>query len=57
MSPPPSNCSTADNGMRQMVRRPRESDGVGNALRQIFSNHSTLPADIGKLLSRLNQND
>ena len=57
MSPPPSNCSTADNGTRHVVRRPRDSDGVGNALRQIFGNPSTLPGDIGKLLSRLNQND
>jgi hypothetical protein len=43
--------------MRHVVRRPRESDGVGNALRQIFGHPSSLPADIGKLLSRLNQND
>lgn len=57
MSPPNSTAGTAQSGMRQMVHPPRQSDGVGNALRQIFGYPSSLPSEFGKLLNRLNQND
>ena len=48
---------TADNDARQVVRRPRQSDGVGNALRQIFTGAPHLPADLSSLLRRLPKDD
>jgi hypothetical protein len=53
MTPSASSSCAAHGGLRQTVRLPRESDGVGNALRQIFSGGSTLPADLRALLNRL----
>ncbi|MEO7388341.1 MAG: hypothetical protein ABIV24_02590 [Sphingomonas sp.] len=40
-----------------MVRLPRESDGVGNALRQIFGGAAVLPSEFTALLNRLNNED
>ncbi len=52
----PSPYSTASQGdMRLAVRRPRASDGVGNALRQVFSGQPTLPQDMACLLNKLSQ--
>lgn len=43
--------------MRQAVRAPRASDGVGNALRQIFGGCAALPPEFSALLLRLNKED
>jgi hypothetical protein len=56
MSPPASSPFSAQRGLRQTVRMPRESDGVGNALRQIFG-ASGMPVEISALLNRLNKED
>jgi hypothetical protein len=53
MSPPDPHSQTAQNDSRQVVRRPRETDGVGNALRQIFTGAPALPSDLASLLRRL----
>ena len=39
--------------MRQMAGRPRQSDGVGNALRQVFNGGAMLPPDLQSLVARL----
>jgi len=57
MTPPASSPSAAHGGLRQIVRLPRESDGVGNALRQIFGGAAVLPSEVSALLSRLNKED
>ena len=57
MSPPTPQSNAAYNGLRQVVRRPRESDGIGDALRHIYGRPPSLPPEIGKLLTRLCQND
>ena len=48
-SPPP----TAQSGFGHTVRAPRESDGVGNALRQIFGGPAALPPEFTTLITRL----
>lgn len=54
MSPPdPHGQTQTDN--RLAVRRPRESDGVGNALRQTFVGAPNLPSDLLALLRRLSK--
>ena len=50
---PPASPNAAVNGLRQMARRPRDSDGVGNALRQIFGDIPGMPAEFSALLNRL----
>jgi hypothetical protein len=57
MSPPNTNSATASEEMRQIARRPRESDGVGNALRQVFSGAAMLPPELQFLLGRLSRID
>lgn len=57
MSPPNPSSNTANVELRQTVRRPRESDGVGNALRNVFSGATTLPQGLSSLLSQLNRCD
>jgi len=57
MSPPDPNGTAANAELRQTVRRPRESDGVGNALRNVFAGGSTMPQNLSSLLSRLNRCD
>jgi hypothetical protein len=47
------NSARTSSGMQQMARRPRDSDGVGNALRQTFGSCSALPAEFQSLLARL----
>lgn len=54
MTPPASSPATAQSGLRQTVRLPRESDGVGSALRQIFSGAGGLPSDLNALIKQLN---
>ncbi len=53
MNPPRTSTSTTQPGLPQTVRMPRDSDGVGNALRQIFCGGVTMPAEFGALLNRL----
>jgi hypothetical protein len=57
MSPSASSPSAAHDALRQTVRLPQESDGVGNALRQIFGGAAVLPSEFSALLNRLNKND
>jgi hypothetical protein len=56
MSPPNPHSQAGQSDSRLAVRCPRESDGVGNALRQIFNGAPNLPSDLTSLLRRL-QND
>jgi hypothetical protein len=44
---------TADS--RETVRVPRATDGVGNALRQLFDRTSPLPRDMADLLNQLSR--
>jgi hypothetical protein len=53
MSPPSPHSQATQSDNRHVVHRPRESDGVGNALRQIFAGAPTLPSDLASLLRRL----
>jgi len=53
MSPPNPHSQATQSDSRHVVHRPRESDGVGNALRQIFAGAPTLPSDLATLLRRL----
>ncbi|WP_299424134.1 hypothetical protein [Sphingomonas bacterium] len=53
MSPPPSQSAATPDSLRQTVRMPRESDGVGSALRQIFAGVPALPSEWRALLGRL----
>ena len=57
MSPPDPHAIAISMDLRQTARRPRESDGVGNALRNIFAGAPNLPQDLSALLARLNHND
>lgn len=57
MSPHASVSNSAQRDLRQTVRAPRESDGVGNALRQIFSGAAVMPSDFGALINRLDKQD
>lgn len=57
MSPPDPNGTAANADLRQTVRRPRESDGVGNALRNVFAGAAQLPQDLSSLVARLNRCD
>lgn len=45
--------SPAANGNEQVVRRPRATDAIGSALRGVFGADSGLPADMARLLQRL----
>jgi hypothetical protein len=40
---------------RQTVRRPRATDGVGNALRQLYGGPASLPRDMASLLEQLSR--
>lgn len=57
MTPPASSPPTAQGGLRQTVRLPRESDGVGSALRQIFSGAGKVPAEFSTLINQLDKRD
>jgi hypothetical protein len=57
MSPPQPHSTTTNTDSRQAVRRPRESDGVGNALRQIFTGAPNLPGDLTSLLRQLTRDN
>ena len=58
MSPPNTNGATENGEMRQIARRPRESDGVGNALRQVFNGSpAMLPPELQTLLGQLSRNN
>jgi hypothetical protein len=57
VSPPPSQSAAAADCLRQTARMPREGDGVGNALRQIFGGMPGMPADWRAILARLNDVD
>lgn len=52
MSPPDPHGQTQTSSPL-VVRRPRESDGVGNALRRTFTGAPNLPSDLVELLRRL----
>ena len=54
---PHASFSSPQRGLRQTVRMPRDSDGVGNALRQIFGRGPPLSSDLNALLDRLNTED
>jgi len=53
MSPPNSSSFACHKSLRQAVRMPRETDGVGNALRQIFGDAPSLPSEFAALLNQL----
>lgn len=53
MNPPRAQMNAAQADRRQSVRIPRASDGVGKALRQVYSGQPTAPADMMRLLDRL----
>lgn len=55
MSPPNPHSQATQSGGHDIVHRPRESDGVGNALRQIFTGAPSLPSDLTSLLRRLSK--
>jgi hypothetical protein len=57
MTPSASITAPAQRSLRQTVRMPKATDGVGNALRHIFGAAPGLPADFAALLSRLNKED
>jgi hypothetical protein len=57
MSPPNTNSATANGEMRQIARRPRESDGVGNALRQVFGGGAMLSSELHSLIGQLSRYD
>ena len=56
MSPQPSPI-VSQSGFGQTVRLPRESDGVGSALRQIFGGAPATSAEFSALLNRLDKQD
>ena len=43
--------------LRQVALRPRDSDGVGCALRQVFGRQPARAAELDLLLARLDQKD
>jgi hypothetical protein len=53
MSPPSPHSQASHSDSRHVVHRPRQSDGVGNALRQVFAGAPTLPSDLALLLRQL----
>jgi hypothetical protein len=57
MSPPNPHSTASNADLRQTVKRPRESDGVGNALRNIFAGAPQLPHELSNLIGRLNRHD
>jgi hypothetical protein len=57
MSPPDPHSQATQSDGHHVVYRPRESDGVGNALRQIFTGAPSLPSDLTLLLRRLSKDN
>lgn len=57
MSPPNPYSQATPSGGHDIVNRPRQSDGVGNALRQIYTGAPTLPSDMESLLRRLSKDN
>jgi hypothetical protein len=57
MSPPNPHSQGSQSDSPHVVHRPRESDGVGNALRQIFTGGPALPGDLASLLRRLSKDN
>jgi hypothetical protein len=57
MSPPNPHSQATQSDNHHVVYRPRESDGVGNALRQIFTGAPSLPSDLASLLRRLSKDN
>jgi hypothetical protein len=57
MSPPNPHSQATQSDSHHVVYRPRESDGVGNALRQIFTGAPSLPSDLTSLLRRLSKDN
>jgi len=57
MSPPNPHSQATQSGGQDIVHRPRQSDGVGNALRQIYTGAPTLPSDLQSLLRRLSKDN
>lgn len=57
MSPPDPHSQATQSDGHHVVYRPRESDGVGNALRQIFTGAPSLPSDLTSLLRRLSKDN
>jgi hypothetical protein len=57
MSPPNPYSQATPSGGHDIVNRPRQSDGVGNALRQIYTGAPTLPSDLESLLRRLSKDN
>jgi len=55
MSPPNPHSPGTRSDSQQVVHRPRECDGVGNALRQIFTGGPPMPGDLALLLRRLSK--
>jgi len=54
---PPNPHSQAMPSSHDVVHRPRQSDGVGNALRQIYTGAPALPSDLASLLRRLSKDN
>jgi len=57
MSPPNPHSQTSPSDGHDIVHRPRQSDGVGNALRQIYTGAPILPSDLASLLRRLSKDN
>jgi len=55
MSPPNPHSQATPSGGHNIVHRPRQSDGVGSALRQIYAGTPNLPSDLTSLLRRLSK--
>lgn len=55
MTPPRPDLTLQRADHRQVVRTPRASDGIGNALRQIYGGQPTLPREMTMLLDRLSR--
>jgi hypothetical protein len=56
MSPPNPHSQSMPSG-HDVVHRPRQSDGVGNALRQIYTGAPMLPSDLASLLRQLSKDN
>jgi len=57
MSPPNPHSQGSPSDSHHVVHRPRETDGVGNALRQIFTGGPALPSELASLLRQLSKDN
>lgn len=55
MDQPHSHMNAMPTDRHQTVRVPRASDGIGNALRQLYGRQPAAPEDMMRLLERLDR--